>query len=85
MMMKYDKLDRADILLELTDQLWIDYESEKVSKKEYALKNNEIRRAINKGLQNSLDDLNGFAKKIGYVIIPLPRSSHKIVEIKKIN
>lgn len=60
--------ERLKILYALSDQLWIDLETEQITESEYRTKINTIRREMREEINASFFDMQGIASELGYIL-----------------
>ncbi|MCL8536363.1 MULTISPECIES: hypothetical protein [Chryseobacterium] len=64
--------ERLKILVALSDKLWEDYSETLISEEEYLKKIYLVKKEINNGFIATMQDLELFAKDLGYLILNTP-------------
>ncbi|WP_155845877.1 hypothetical protein [Chryseobacterium gregarium] len=68
--------ERLKILVALSDKLWEDYSSTVISEEEYLKKMYLVKKEINNGFLNTMQDLELFANDLGYLILIKPTKTY---------
>lgn len=64
--------ERLKVLVAISDKLWEDYDSTTISEEEYLRKMFLVKKEINNGFINTMQELELFAKDLGYLVLNNP-------------
>lgn len=64
--------ERMKVLVALSDKLWEDYNDSILSEEEYLRKFYIVKKEINNGFLNTMQELDLFTKDLGYIILENP-------------
>ncbi|PTT38316.1 hypothetical protein DBR28_08740, partial [Chryseobacterium sp. HMWF028] len=64
--------ERLKVLIALSDKLWEDYSENIISEDDYLMKFYKVKKEINNGFLDTMQDLEVFAKDLGYLILSSP-------------
>lgn len=64
--------ERLKVLIALSDKLWEDYSEDIISEDDYLMKFYKVKKEINNGFLDTMQDLEVFAKDLGYLILSSP-------------
>lgn len=64
--------ERLKILVALSDKLWEDYSDNIITEEDYLKKFYMVKKEINNGFIDTMQDLELFAKDLGYLILNSP-------------
>lgn len=64
--------ERLKVLVALSDKLWEDYSENIITEEEYLNKFYLVKKEINNGFINTMQDVELFAKDLGYLILSSP-------------
>lgn len=64
--------ERMKILVAISDKLWEDYSENILSEEEYLKKFYLVKKEINNGFIDNMQDLQLFAKDLGYLVLSRP-------------
>lgn len=64
--------ERMKILVAISDKLWEDYSENILSEEEYLKKFYLVKKEINNGFIDNMQDLQLFAKDLGYLVLNRP-------------
>lgn len=81
-MKKTSHIDKLKILVALSDKLWEDYENTIILEKEYVQKYSQVKKEINNGFLETMNDLDEFARDLGYLIRPIKSFTCKSQDFK---
>ena len=64
--------ERLKVLVAISDKLWEDFSNTSISEEEYLRKFFLIKKEINNGFINTMQELELFAKDLGYLVLNNP-------------
>ncbi|WP_147473874.1 hypothetical protein [Chryseobacterium nematophagum] len=64
--------EKVKILVALSDKLWEDYIDESISEEDYLEKMYLVKREINNGFINKMQELEFFISDLGYLVLKNP-------------